>query len=402
MERNPPSALPEPYIHPSVAQDPAALRYQEGIAARRAANALPKADMPVAGGSVPPIPRLDGPVQKGMTMEAMAAQQRGQYPGQHLQHQGGSGIVEPVRPPQAAPALNIAPIDVLPKEAAADPAFQQGMGSMLASAQPHLAAKYGVYRNGKFIPPQALQQGGQARLRPETVQGLEMLSKLQQEQASNPTGALPEDERAVDRAVAAGPAGAAARVGNLPGDKNVDVEESRSRLKEVVEKMDEFDFDSFRQSMMRDILNNPEQKGVIEARLQPLDITDMIVTGYVKQDVPIISNKLTFTYRSMTGEEDLEIKRLVMTESKSLEISDRYLLDKYAFMSMTIGLVAINGKPLGDVYDSNGGFSDDQFWTKYKRVIRLPLHMLASIGLNQMWFEQRARKLYVAEKVGNG
>jgi hypothetical protein len=202
--------------------------------------------------------------------------------------------------------------------------------------------------------------------------------------------------------VASGPAGAAARVGNLPGDKTVDAEESRSRLKEAVEKMDEFDFDSFRQSMMRDILNNPEQKGVIEARLQPLDITDMIVTGFVKQDVPIIPNKLTFTFRSMTGEEDLEIKRLVMAESKSLEISDRYLLDKYAFMSMTIGLSAINGKPLGDVYDSNGGFSDDQFWVKYKRVIRLPLHMLASIGLNQMWFEQRARKLYVAEKVGNG
>jgi hypothetical protein len=233
------------------------------------------------------------------------------------------------------------------------------------------------------------------------MQGLEMLTRLQQEQA-NPTGSLPESDREVDRAVAAGPAGAAARVGNLIGDNVVDTDAAKSKLREHVEKMDEFEFDSFRQAMMRDILNNPEQKAVIEARLQPLDITDMIVSGYVKQDVPVIPGKLTFTFRSMTGEEDLEVKRLIMTESKSLEVSDRYLLDKYAFMSMAVGLAAINGKPLGDVYDSNGGFSDDQFWVKYKRVIRLPLHMLASIGLNQMWFEQRARKLYVAEKVGNG
>jgi len=390
MERNQPPA-PVPFIHPDVAQDPDVQRYQAGIAARRAANALPKTEMPVAGGPVPPIPRLDGPVQKGVTMQSMAEQQRYQPPQQYQQPQN-----------RQAPILSILPVDVLPKEAAADPAFQQGMGSMLASAQPNLAAKYGVHRNGQYIPPQKLQPEGRAQLRPETLQGLEMLNRLQQEQ-TNPTGTLPDSDREVEREVAAGPAGAAARVGNMPGDNVVDTHEAdKSRLREHVEKMDEFDFDSFRQSMMKDILNNPEQKKSIEARLSTLDITDMIVTGFVKQDVPIIPGKLTFTFRSMTGEEDLEIKRLVMHESKSLDISDRYLLDKYAFMSMTVGLVAVNGKPLGDVYDSNGGFSDEQFWIKYKRVIRLPLHMLASIGLNQMWFEQRARKLYVAEKVGNG
>jgi len=403
MERNqPPPRPPEPYVHPDVSPDVRA--YQAGIAARRASNTLPKVEMPIAGGASPPIPRLDGPAQQGMTMAQIAEYERRPPPGY------GGGIVEQAQPtqPQMRPGtLNLTPIDTLPKEAMQDPGFQQGMGSMLASAQPQLAAKYGVYRNGKFIPPQALQpQGTRPQLSPETARGLEAVARFQQEQAAstNPTGSLLTSEEEADQAVAKGPAGAAARVGNLPGDRKVEAEDAKSKekLKEQIEKMDEFDFDSFRQSMMKDILNNPEQKVIIEARLQPLDITDMIVTGYVKQDVPIIPNKLTFTYRSMTGEEDLEIKRLVMSESKSLDVSDRYLLDKYAFMSMSVGLVAINSKPLGDVYDSNGGFSDEMFWLKFKRVIRLPLHMLASIGLNQMWFEQRARKLYVAEKVGNG
>ena len=42
------------------------------------------------------------------------------------------------------------------------------------------------------------------------------------------------------------------------------------------------------------------------------------------------------------------------------------------------------------------------FLKKFNMVLRLPLHMLASIGVNTLWFDVRVRKLFVAEKLGNG
>lgn len=392
-----------PFVHPGV--NPDVKRHTAEILARRGAGgtALPKVQMPVAGGPAPAIPRLDGAPQIGYTMEEVARQQRGEG-----QMAPGSSIVEQpaVGPAARNQKLLLTPADILPREAAQDPEFQQGTGSMVAMSQPNLAAKYGVHRNGKFIPPQQLVPQGQAQLRPETLRDLQQLEALKSQQAGSPAiGALTDDEREVERAVAAGPAGAAARIGNAPGDDSNRPlsEEEKAKLKTKLEGMDEFEFDSFRQSMMKDILNNPEQQKIIEERLQPLDITDMIVNGYVTQLVPIIPGKLSFTFRSLSGETETEIKRMIMEETKSLEVSDRYLLDRYAFMSVAAGLLEINGKPLGDVYDkSSGDFSEDLFRKKLNRILKLPLHMLASIGVNQMWFEQRARKLYVAEKVGNG
>ena len=124
-------------------------------------------------------------------------------------------------------------------------------------------------------------------------------------------------------------------------------------------------------------------------------------TDFTASEIPTYE-KFEITFQSMTGEEDLELKRMIMEESKSVEISDRYLLDKYSFMSVAIGLHSINGKPLGDVSDDEGNFSEEMFWRKFNRVLKLPLHMLASAGVNLFWFEARVRKLFVAEKVGNG
>ncbi len=400
-------AAPPPFVHPGVGGNPAAAAYKAGFEARRAAAAggLPKVQDPVGGGPPPAIPRLDGPAQPGLTMEQHAQAQRPQTAPRMPQ----SSIVEP--PPQhtqqasaPTPGLKLSPADTLHPDAQKDPAFRQGMGSMIAQSQPELALKYGVYRNGKFIPPQQLA-APRAQLSPQTVEGLTALQELQNRQAApQAVGRISESDRAAEEEVARGPAGAAARVGNMVGDQSNRplTGDEREQLRNLISKMDDFDFDSFRQSMMKDILNNPEQKEIIESKLTPLDLSDLVSHGYVTQDVVVVEGKLTFTFRSQTGEEDLELKRMVMTESKSLEVSDRYLLDKYAFMSLTLGIEKINGHVLGTVYDKNGDFSEELFTAKLKKVLRLPLHLLASIGVNQMWFEQRVRKLCVAEKVGNG
>jgi hypothetical protein len=226
------------------------------------------------------------------------------------------------------------------------------------------------------------------------VKDLETLQQLEAAQRDE----TPVEEQPSELGAAAG------KVGNLPGDtseKPLSPKE-RAELQKAVDGMDEFEFDSFRQSMMKDLLNNPGQRKLIEERLQPMDVGDLITQGFVLQKVPIIPGKFEVTFRSVDGETDLAIKRLIMEDSKSLEVSERYYLDKFSLMSMAALLYAINKKVFPDHLNAQGEFDDKLFRAKFRVVVKQPFHMLASIGVNAMWFEERVRKLFVMEKVGNG
>lgn len=98
----------------------------------------------------------------------------------------------------------------------------------------------------------------------------------------------------------------------------------------------------------------------------------------------------------------MALKRLVMIESRGLEVSERYLLDKFSLMTLVAGLYTLNNNPVPDFHDKDGHFEEDLFWTKFKSITKYPFHMLASIGVNYFWFDIRVRKLFVADSLGNG
>jgi len=380
--------LPQaPYIHPGVAPS-AADAYAAGIQARRAANSLPKTNEPVAGGPTPPIPRLDGgmPPQLAQTPQ-QAFVERPQPTVQMSQRDPGQ--------------LGILPMDILPDSAKEDPEFIGGHGSMFAANQPKMALRHGVVRNGKHLSPQQMVPHKAAApgqlLRPETVKGLEELNKYN---AGQVPGTLQTDKDAEDSVSDA--ARAAARVGELPGPRSQLDEKEREELKKTVQGMDEFEFDTWRQSMMKDLLNSPDQKTLIESRVKEMDVGDLITQGFIIQEVPIVPHKFTPAFKTVDGETDLAIKRLIMEDANSLEVSDRYYLDKFSLMSVAAALYSINGKPLLDHRDDKGNFNDELFRKKFTQVLRLPMHMLASLGVNAFWFDTRVRKLFVAEKLGNG
>lgn len=297
-------------------------------------------------------------------------------------------------------SVNILPADLLPEQATKDPEYQQGAGSRYAINQTHLALKYGVLRNGQFLAPQQLQTG-RPGLRPETVEGLKALSE--QQGPKPPHSSSPEQERAM-RESASGPGGAAARLANASGDENIRpvTDEDREKVKKSLEKMDEFDFNTFREMLVKDILNNDEQKKMIETRCIPMDITDLILRGRVTQVVPILPGKFEPEFQSLSAEDDLALKRLIMLEGKSLNVSDRYLLDKYSLMGVAAGLYGLNKKPLPSHSDVNGDFDETLFLKKFNLVIKYPFHMLSSLGINFFWFDVRVRMLFQAESLKNG
>ena len=134
----------------------------------------------------------------------------------------------------------------------------------------------------------------------------------------------------------------------------------------------------------------------------PLSLDDLIVNGYVRQRIPIVIGKFEPTFQSLGGDEELACKRLIVSDAKSLDVSEQYLLDKHAFMVLCCGLHAINKTVLPSHRNQNGQFDDALFWAKFNQVIRFPLHMLASLSINFFWFDVSVRKLFVAESLGNG
>ena len=267
---------------------------------------------------------------------------------------------------------------------------------MYATSQPNMARKYGVIRSNRHVPPQQLM-GTSGGLSAATVEGLKAAADFQKKRETVEGDQTP----AAEAASAAGPAGQGARLGQSSDEKPLSPEEKK-RLENARDRMDDFDFHTLREMMMKDILNNEDQRAIIEARCPPLSIDDILMRGFVTQRVPIIPGRFEPEFQSMEAGEDITIKRLIMRESKGVEVGERYLLDKFSLMSVTLGVRSINGSPLPAHKDENGKFDEARFWQKFEFLVRYPFHMLGSLGVNYFWFDIRVRKLFVAEKLGNG
>lgn len=398
MQRNPPGPS-GPYVHPAVGSanlSPGARKYVPG---QQPAAPTPYVQ-PVGGGHLP-IPRLDQQHRDGMTMADQALVQRG---GGAPSAAGGpppSPFLPAVSRSPAGPLPNLFPGDLLPQAAAADPLFVQGTGAQYATSQPQLAAKYGVLRNGVLIPPQALYEGKRG-LSQETIDGIKAIAEAQ---ASGVSREAELDARVMSEAAANSSAGVAARLASASSDADVRPAPAGNldeRVADAVRDMDDFDFAKFREMMSKDLLNNDDQRAIVEAAVKPMDISDLITQGYILQVVPIIPGKFYPTFRSASAEDDLSLKRLLMEESGEIEANSRYLVDKFALMTVAAMTYAINNNPLPDYRNAQGDFDRKLFLTKFNYLIKQPFHMLAALAVHSFWFEIRVRKLFVAEKLGNG
>lgn len=405
MTQGKPTTTFEPHIDPTLS--PAAQKYAREAAGRKQ-NALPKYTEEVAGGATPPIPRFDMPYEGPPATPAQVAE-----------YQRRESIINQQQAPgPQMPVQAILPHDILPPEAQEDPHFIPGQGSMYASAQPSLAFRYGVIRNGQRLAPQQLQQaahGAQPRMAPQGQQGGPGMRRPAADMAAD-LAKIAELEKAHNKAEespliqasADSVAGQAAGVGGGPRDgsipeKAMTQEEMRRKLND----MDEFDLNSIHEMMTRDLFNNEEQRKLIESRLEPLDLGTLIMDGCVSQRVPIVpptagSPGFVPEFESLGGDVDLALKRLIVEESKSLKVDDRYLLDKYSIMGIAASLKSVNGKPFPPYKNGQGDFDDELFWKRFNKIVRLPIPMLASIGVNYFWFDIRVRKLFVAKNVKNG
>lgn len=251
---------------------------------------------------------------------------------------------------------------VLPPEAQQDPRFRPGVGSMYATNQPGLQGQ---------APAGA--QPGKPQLSQETVEGLEALKKFNDEaQAAQEKQATEAVKEAVEKGVS---------------ERNADdLGLDDDFMKELRER--------------RADLDTKELQDAIEGRCKSMSIEQLIEEGELRQRVPIVRDKFIIEFRTISGEEDLAIKRELYVERNAPDI---YLFDKLNMMQLAAGVYSINGRPLTDHLNDKRRFDKEMFLLKFKQVNAMPLPMLASLSINYTWFDRRARKLFVdLDELKNG
>jgi len=308
-------------------------------------------------GGIPPvhIPPLDAePIEGGGPMARQASTLR-----------DPTNPISPFYSPELAMMASkqkeegAGPFSILPPDAQKQPGFVPGIGSMYTANQPKLQKR----EEAPYKPV----------LSEKTRESMEALAAFQSQVQQQQKTPVKEPVMEVDEKQQA-----TANLGKA-------VEQEGSKFQEEL------------QDLLRDdpaqwnILNNPNRRKKIEERLGPMNITDIIIYGEIRQDVPIVPDKLIVTYRSVAGEEDLAIKQMMFGESGG----DRYLMDKYTIMQLTLALVSINGDELPAHLDNKKKFEEEKFLKKFDAVVKFPIQLIADLGLQYLWFDERVRKLFL-------
>jgi len=305
-----------------------------------------KKDMPLGGPARSVhIPRLDAkPLERGGTMEQQAAV-----------------LTDPTSPlsPAYNPTLAMerkgqhmkGPFEPLPEEATQDPRYRPGMGSRVAGNQPQLTS------GGEYKPPISKESLDTLREFAEKAEQAQLAEAAPKPSAS---ASAPDKAEEAERQISS--------VGS-------DLEKE---IKSLLGEDETFDH-----------LNNPIRRKEIEARLEPLDLTDLIIQGELRQTVNIVPGKLEVEFRSPSSEEDLAVKRMIYEEKGS----DRYVMDKYLILNLALAVVSLNGQEFPTHLDSSGSFDDKLFAKKFQRVKKLPIQLVADLALQYSWFDRRVRLL---------
>lgn len=269
-------------------------------------------------------------------------------------------------PPPGAPRMSPGggvkekggPFSLVDEEATQQPGFRPGIGSMYQANQPGLQAE---------VP-----DGYKPKLSENTQESMRTLAEFhaaaERQQTMAKEGSSDPDKEVREKQ--------AKQLENpLDGDSEL--------FKEMQEMLDD--------PAQWNILNNPRRRKDIEGRLEPMDITDVILHGEVRQTVDIVPDKLSVVYRAVAAGEDLAVKQMMFGESGG----DRYLMDKYTIMQLTLALVSINGDDLPTHLNDKKKFDESRFLTKFDKVTRFPVQLLADLGIQYLWFDERVRKLFL-------
>lgn len=213
-----------------------------------------------------------------------------------------------------------------------------------------------------------------------------------------PGGAEDPRERAAQSTAAIHGAQAAAaraedRAAQAPAEGEAEEEDGDKKLDDMVERF-------VTQFQPDDQLMTPEQRDLIEQRLEPIDLGQMFTEQEFRQVVPIIPEQFVIEYRSISGAEDEELKLMLSGEPEN--VSPRYLSDKYASLSLICSVRKVNSKELPVHYTPQKGWDKDKFAERGMLIMAMPAPAVWSMMVHASWFDRRCKELFKVSEVKNG
>lgn len=148
------------------------------------------------------------------------------------------------------------------------------------------------------------------------------------------------------------------------------------------------------------MLTAPERRAAIEAKLDPLDIGELISKGYVTQRIPITKGYV-IELRSLQQFEYLFCLDYVSRQ----EGSRAYLEQLYNTVLQTLSIRKV-GATVYPPHTKGEGLEimvdDDAFDKKLQNVLSQSQFVSVDISVQYVWFAERVAKLFGVEAIKNG
>jgi len=277
------------------------------------------------------------------------------------------------------------PVPQTPPLRGKQPPKLTGVGSGYSFNRDMAAGKLnGPITLGEAMDMHEKEKKAQAGLSPETV------SALQMAQANR--GQAPVDDNQVQEEVAD-----AMQQAQQEGD--LDAAERKITERNQPEPFP-VDFEALGGLRLR--LMTKERRKVIEDRLEPLDLSDLVLGRGINQQIPVVPGKLVIELRTQSQRENLWCLQYIWDFGGS-QLYQQELLNT---CRLTCSLVSINGKMIPDHRKEVGKPGEDvdkeAFKTKLGIVSGLPVQFVADLSVQLMWFEDRVNDLFGHDSLKNG
>lgn len=138
----------------------------------------------------------------------------------------------------------------------------------------------------------------------------------------------------------------------------------------------------------------------IEGRIDAIDIGEYLMSGEVKQSVPIIPGKLEVVFRTVSDLEESHIDNLISKEPSDL--TNRQFLRKMNEYALVIHIHSVNGNKWPTIQNGDGTVNDQSIEARLKHVRKLSSPVFNLLTQNLAWFTERVNEGLTASALGNG
>ncbi len=138
-------------------------------------------------------------------------------------------------------------------------------------------------------------------------------------------------------------------------------------------------------------IDNPRVRKAVEGRCEPMDFGDLIISGRVQQEVPILPEKLSANYQTLSGSEIFWIEQT----APDMSVTDFGINAWMGYARLVMSLTGVNGSTFSPYGEKRGTVDKAMFAQRFEEVMGLGEQLIELLLVNLKWFRGRVDELFV-------